>query len=100
MGPSQGRYPQCLGTPHRVFDHLRCDVVNTVLYARVLPLHLPLRVTSDHTWCVPGSTYVRSPGGRIHRSTLVVTMVDQLVTLFTVSRTSHFMCWAWVVHYV
>ena len=38
--------------------------------------------------------------GRIHRSTLVVTMVDQLVTLTTYSRTSHFVCWAWVVHYV
>lgn len=38
--------------------------------------------------------------GRIHGSTLVVTMVDQLVTLLTASRTSHFMCWAWVVHYV
>ena len=58
-------------------------MVNTVLYARVLPLHLPLRVTSDHTWCVPGSNHVRSPGGRIHGSTLVVTMVDQLVTLLT-----------------
>ena len=58
MGPSQGRYPRCLGTPHRVSDHLRCDVVNTVLYACVLPLHLPLRVTSDHAWCVTGSTHV------------------------------------------
>ena len=70
MGPSQGRYPQCLGTPHRVFDHLRCDVVNTVPYARVLPLHLPLRVTSDHTWCVPGSTHVRCPMGHQYHGSM------------------------------
>lgn len=38
--------------------------------------------------------------GRIHRSTLVVTMVDQLVTLLSASRTSRYTCWAWVVHYV